>query len=258
MSNGTLPDNSELKLFDFGIKKKLILIGCAAVLWIAALLAYYIPGFDHWLVAGFNTLRTNAIFAGFWYFYTQYMLYIVGFIILVLYFASFKVPALKPYRLTFFLSIIIYAIGTPIIDPLLKDFFARPRPWMAYPDINSLYHPIGFSFPSGHTFHAFAETLPLTICLLTNDPTFKRTGKKIALAFLLLIFAITLSFSRIFVGVHFLSDVLFGIGFALVLMVIFGGLIQWLLDSGRLNLQNEKWYGMVLALIIVINTIFFG
>ena len=53
----------------------------------------------------------------------------------------------------------------------------------------------------------------------------------------------------------FLSDVLFGIGFAIILMVILGSLLQWLLDKDYLNLQNEKWYALVFVTLTLINTI---
>lgn len=247
---------SQLRLFDFKTKKKLILILCAAILWIGALIAYFTPGFDYWLVASFNSLRANYLFADFWYYYTKYMLYIVGFPLLVIYIASFKVGKLKPYRLVLLLGIMTSAIGNPLIDPVLKNLIARPRPMVADLDINSLYYVSGFSFPSGHAFQAFAGTLPLIICFLTNDEMFKRNWKKIVLALILLIYAITLAFSRVIAGVHYLSDVLFGIGFAIILITILASLLKWVLNKDYLNLQNEKWYALVFITMTVINTIF--
>jgi undecaprenyl-diphosphatase len=161
---------------------------------------------------------------------------------------------LKPYRLVIFLAIMTVAIGNPMIY-IFKDFFARPRPWAVYADINSLYYVTGLSFPSGHAFQAFAATLPLILCFLTNNETFKRSRKKVVLASLLLFFAINLALSRIFVGVHFLSDVLVGIGFAIILMVILASLLEWLLKTGRLNLQNEKWYAFVFVTLMLFNMI---
>lgn len=250
------PTTSELKLFEFGTKKKLILLICTAILWIATLITFFTSGFDHWLLASFNSLRTDALFAGFWYYYTVYALYIVLFPLLILYLLSFKVDKLKSYRLVIFLSVLTTAIGTPIVDPILKDFFAILRPWAAYSDINSLYYVSGFSFPSGHSFQSFAITLPLIICFLTNDNIFKRNWKKIFLAMILLIFAITLAFSRVLAGVHYFSDVLAGVGFAIILMVVLASLLQWLLSTGKLNLQNEKWYALVFILILIMNTMF--
>ncbi|MDI9434556.1 MAG: phosphatase PAP2 family protein [Euryarchaeota archaeon] len=247
---------SEMKLFEFGSQKKLILILLAAILLVSALITYFIPGFNYHLVASFNALRTNASFAWFWYNFTSYMLYIVLFPIIVVYIMSFKVNKLKPYRLVLFLSILVTGIGTPIVDPVMKDLFAIPRPWVAYSDINSLYHVTGFSFPSGHSFESFAVTLPLMICFLSNDENFRRNWKKVVLSSLLLIFAITLSFSRVLVGVHYISDVFAGIGFAILLTVLLSILLQWFLDTNRLNLQNEKWYALLLIFILVINTFF--
>ncbi len=247
---------SELKLFQLGSKKKLYLVLCAVFLWIAALIAYIIPGFNYWSVTIFNTLRDNALFACFWHNYTLYMLYIILLPMILLYMLSFKVDMLKPYRLTLFLSLITTAIGTPIVDPLMKNFFAIPRPWDAYPDINSLYHVSGFSFPSGHSFQSFSTTLPMIICLLSDDETFKRNWKKIILATILLILALTLALSRVFTGVHYISDVLFGIGFAIFLMLILTDLVQWLLKNDYLNTNNEKWYALLSISIIMINTFF--
>lgn len=249
------PKTSKLKLFEFGSLKKLILLSCAVFLWISALIAYFSPGFNYYIVAIFNSLRTDPLFASFWYYYTIYMLYVIEFPIIIIYLASFKLNKLKPYRLTLFLAIITLAIGNPIVDPLIKNFFAIPRPWATYPDINSLYYVRGFSFPSGHAFQSFAGTLPLIICFLTNDSTFKRNWKKITLASILFILAITLAFSRVLAGVHYISDVLFGIGFAVFLMVILACLIQWLLKNNYLNLKNEKWYALIFLTITVLNII---
>ncbi|WP_321422883.1 phosphatase PAP2 family protein [uncultured Methanobacterium sp.] len=250
------PETFQLRLFDFGTKKKLVLILCTAILWVGALIAYFTPGFDYWLVASFSSLRANYMFAGFWYYYTKYMLYVVGFPLIIIYIASFKVNKLKPYRLVLLLAIMTSAIGNPLIDPILKDFIARPRPFVTHLDLNNLYFANGFSFPSGHSFQAFANTLPLIICFLTNDKTFKRNWKKIVLALVLLVYAITLAFSRIIVGVHYLSDMLFGIGIAIILMVILASLLQWLLKKDYLNLQNEKGYALVFLTMTIMNTIF--
>lgn len=246
-------ETTQLRLFDFKTKKKLILILCVAILWIGSLIAYFTSGFDYWLVASFNSLRDNYLFADFWYYYTRFMLYLVLFPLIIIYIASFKLDKLRPYRLVLLLAIMTSAIGNPMVDPILKNWIARPRPYVAHMDINSLYYASGFSFPSGHSFQAFAITLPIIICFFTNDNTFKRNWKKTTIALVLLIYAITLAFSRIIVGVHYISDILFGIGFAIFLMVILASILQWLLKKNYLNLQNEKWYALVFVAIMVFN-----
>lgn len=252
LENHTSP---ELKLFSFSSRNKLIFILCTAILWIGATVAYITPNFNHWFLASFNTLRSNYLFANLCYYYTVYMLFIVATPISLLYLAAFKVNKLKPYRAVFLLAVMTLAIGIPILD-LIKYLGAVPRPWMLYPDINSIYHVGGHSFPSGHAFQVFAGTLPIIICFLTNDETFKRNMKKTISAILLLVFAITLSFSRILAGVHFPTDVLFAIGLAIILMVILINLLQFLLKTRKLSLQNERWYAFIFIVLIAIDILF--
>ena len=82
---------------------------------------------------------------------------------------------------------------------ILKPWVARPRPFLTYPDIAALSHPGGFSFPSGHTCAAFACCVTWARC----------TGKR-WLRCLCIAAALLMGFSRLYVGVHFPSDVLAG------------------------------------------------
>ena len=255
MKSDTKNSSAELKLFDFGNKKKLILVSCAVVCWLVALIVYSIPNFNHWFLASFNTLRTDPLFAFICFYYTKYMIYAIATPISILYLAAFKVNKLKPYRIVFLLSVMTLAIGIPIVD-LLKYYFSVPRPWVLYPDIIHIYFGRGSSFPSGHAFQAFAGTLPLIICLLTNDNVFKRNWKKIILAGMLLFFAIRLSISRLLAGMHFPSDVLFSIGLAIFLMIILAITLKWLIDTQKLNPQNEKWYALIFIILISIDIIY--
>ncbi len=242
---------SEVKLFSLDKGQKIFLFIIAVILWVLTLLSYLNPGFEYFMLQSFQSLANNPTMANLWYLYTKYALYVVSLPILALYFISYKVNFLKPYRLVIFLVLLISAVGSILVDPFLKDLVARPRPWIVYPEIGSLYHPSGLSFPSEHTFEVFALTLPFIICFLTDDGYFIRSKKKIFLALILLIFALTLSFSRLIVGVHYFSDILFSIGFSLFLLVILVSLLQWLLKSGKLNSQNEKWYGLLLVIILI-------
>lgn len=87
---------------------------------------------------------------------------------------------------------------------VLKEIISRPRP------INSLMRilpPATYSFPSGHTVSAFALAVFLSLVL----PRYK---------YIFLTMALLSGFARIYVGVHYPSDVAAG---ALV-----GGLIAYL------------------------------
>lgn len=91
------------------------------------------------------------------------------------------------------------------VTAVLKDIFARPRPFTLIPYAHVLAGENGYSFPSAHTTMAFMAALILS-----------RFFKRPALFFTL---ALLVAFSRVYIGVHFVTDVLAG---ALV-----GTLIGW-------------------------------
>lgn len=90
------------------------------------------------------------------------------------------------------------AIGTAVGNLLIKPLFGRLRPFQADPSILLLIdRPDGFSFPSGHALSSFAASSSL----LVN----RQAGRKTALLLALLI-----AFSRVYLSVHYPSDVLVG------------------------------------------------
>lgn len=82
---------------------------------------------------------------------------------------------------------------------LLKNLFARPRPCVTFPDIPLLIpRPSGFSFPSGHASSSFAGAAVL----------FFAAGKKMGIPALAA--ASLIAFSRVYLFVHYPTDILAG------------------------------------------------
>lgn len=95
---------------------------------------------------------------------------------------------------------------------LLKNLVARTRPYYVVEGLIPLIKkPSEFSFPSGHAASSFASA-----CVL-----YRNLPKKYGVWFLAL--AILISFSRLYVGVHYPSDVLAGV----VTGIICSCLGQW-------------------------------
>lgn len=101
----------------------------------------------------------------------------------------------------------------------LKLYFRVERPWIAYPDFNPVSSAIkeagGFSFPSGHT--QIATTTYGGLAFLYR--------KKKWLSLLFGILVLLVAFSRMYLGVHYPSDVIFSLVFnsALVVFVYYFG-----------------------------------
>lgn len=110
----------------------------------------------------------------------------------------------RRYRRTGAIALCALLLGYIFTDLLLKLLISRPRPFNTVPGLVSLIPPPGsYSFPSGHTSSSFSAAF---VCR-------RGLGKKGALFF---IPAVLIGFSRIYLGVHYFSDVLAGAALGLL------------------------------------------
>ena len=103
------------------------------------------------------------------------------------------------------------------VNVLVKNLVARPRP---YTQIEGLINIIGeqsdFSFPSGHTAASFATVTVLLLC----------APKKLSIPMTVL--AVLISLSRLYVGVHYPTDVLGGVVIGVVCGVAAVYFVKWI------------------------------
>lgn len=92
--------------------------------------------------------------------------------------------------------------GGGLVNSLLKNLFERERP-----NVNRLIEIDGFSFPSGHSMGSMLFYGFLVYLLFRSK---QRMQRKIGLGILLSIIILLIGISRIYLGVHYPSDVLAG------------------------------------------------
>ena len=89
-----------------------------------------------------------------------------------------------------------------LLNVVLKVFFSRPRPNVLW-----LIEENGFSFPSGHMM---ASTVFYGLCIyFVLDSDLSIIWKSL-FSLILLFFIVTIGLSRIYLGVHYASDILGG------------------------------------------------
>ena len=136
----------------------------------------------------------------------------------------------KKYRKVGFAILIALVVMLLCNNIILKDLLARPRPFNLFlidPEAYSLWGgenakyffpylvhaPSSFSFPSGHTSSAFAAAFAILIY-----------NRKIGIP--MTFFAALMGFSRIYVEVHYCTDVIAGAFVALIYALIAAGIVK--------------------------------
>lgn len=190
----------------------LALTGVSAVLLFAALLfcvlADHTSGFDDPVRSFFYNLRCDALtpavkavtYMGNWQSITALCIALL---------------LIKPTRITYGIPVSAGAIFVTVLNKLIKTAVQRPRP----DDVVHLISEGGFSFPSGHSITSMF-VFGLLIFLVRSNVRNKTAAN--VLTAVLSIPMILIGLSRIYLGVHYPTDVLAGwcLGIAVTAAVI--------------------------------------
>ncbi|AYF53350.1 phosphatase PAP2 family protein [Clostridium botulinum] len=123
---------------------------------------------------------------------------IIAIIFTILVFLFFYIIRRK--KEAWFYSITVLVIA--IISQVFKFIVKRPRPTG-----NWLVNIHGYSFPSGHSVLSMTTALLIIYFVLTN---LRNKGLAILLSILIYIYGSLVGISRVYVGVHYISDVVGG------------------------------------------------
>ncbi|WP_028980493.1 phosphatase PAP2 family protein [Sporocytophaga myxococcoides] len=142
----------------------------------------------------------------------------VMFVLLLLYFLFIK----KHHWYS--LKVPVVVIGSLLLNLFLKFLFNRPRPL-----VERLSEASGLSFPSGHSMTAFSFYGLLIYFTWKEVP---QKGLRWIITIILLLIIHLIGLSRVYLGVHYASDVLAGFAIGYI----------WLILSILVLQRLEKYY----------------
>lgn len=121
--------------------------------------------------------------------------------------------------------LLIVIAGTPLFNTLLKLYFKRERP-----DIHRILDAHGFSFPSGHAMISFSL---YAIIAFIAWGFIKKTAGRVMLLLFTVSMILTISISRIYLGVHYPSDIVGGFTVSALWLTIAITIYSYWLDRKR-------------------------
>lgn len=133
----------------------------------------------------------------------------------------------KKYIDALFTMIVFFAVRT--FNHYLKLFFLRDRP-----AFHPIYEERGYSFPSGHSMNSAA--IYSFLCLMFIETFITSVKVKRIVITVTAVLIVLIGISRIYLGVHFLTDVLagFSVGFSTFLLFkLVNTKLKYIFDKNR-------------------------
>jgi membrane-associated phospholipid phosphatase len=219
------------------------------VLWIIGLILWAQGGIDQAVLFYYDPMRIAIdpiVILSKWLSSNGMAAITVLFVVYLL--VSKKLKSLDAPLTVYIYTICSYGLSG-IAGDLLKEVLARPRPRVTYGgEILAISQSLTPSIPSGHATKSIALVLPF-ILLVSNSKGLHK-GIKIVIGLI----AGGVCFSRIVLGAHYLSDVIAGVGMALVglpLSMLFANMILRKMKQEQLPKVSYVW-GLLLIFLTLL------
>ena len=122
------------------------------------------------------------------------------------------------------LQLVAASVGAGILTTTIKNYIDRPRPEV----VTQLIQVSGFSYPSGHSLAT--ASLYLTVAILVCRHL-QKTGHQIAILAMTVGIILLVGTSRIYLGVHYPSDVASGISLGTAWALLLAGCFSFIPGS---------------------------
>ncbi len=245
----TLPN--EEKIIHTPVSKKMWLYSLifGSLFWIIGLILWGQQGIDKTVLFYFNDgriAREPIVVLSQWL--SSYGMAVITTILVLYLLGSLKFKQWNA-PVTVYLYTICSLGLSGIAGDLLKEVFARPRPITTFiNEIVVISQSTSPAIPSGHATKSIALILPF-IFLVSNSNNIHKTIKV-----LIALIAGGVCMSRILLGAHYVSDVVAGIGMAVIglpLTMLFANMILKQSKEEQLPMMSRVW-GILLIFLTVI------
>jgi undecaprenyl-diphosphatase len=221
---------------------KRIWIACfvlGAAFWIIGLILWAQRGIDEAVLFYYNPMRIAMdpiVVLSKWL--SSYGMAAITILFVAYLLVSKKLKSFDAPLTMYFYTICSYGFSG-ILGDLLKEILARPRPATTYgSEILALSQAVTPAIPSGHATKSIALVLPF-ILLVSHSKNLHK-GIKIVIGLI----AVGVCFSRIVLGAHYVSDILAGIGMALIglpLSMMFSNMLLRKMKQEQLPKLSYIW-----------------
>ena len=209
------------------------------VLWLIGLILWGQQQVDKAVLFNYDAVRiTHEPIVTLSQWLTMYGMGVITGIFVAYMLVSQKVKSLDAPLTIYFYTICSLGLSG-IAGDLLKEVIARPRPVTTYgSEILVLSQSVTPSMPSGHATKSLALILPFILLVPSSNNLHK------AIKVVVVLIAGGVCFSRIVLGAHYVSDVVAGIGMALIglpISVLFANMIFGQTKADQLPFLSKIW-----------------